>query len=94
MFTTPWSKAYAFDARTGEEVWAARLEGNVNANPMSYLGRSGRQYVTAIAGGFLAATGAHGAKIVENVRVTGFDIEDGRILDDRRTTPKAELTHV
>ena len=40
----------AFDARTGEELWSARLEANANANPMTYLGRSGRQRVAIVAG--------------------------------------------
>jgi glucose dehydrogenase len=40
----------AFDARTGEELWSATLANNANANPMSYLGRSGRQRVAIVAG--------------------------------------------
>jgi quinoprotein glucose dehydrogenase len=40
----------AFDARTGAELWSAELDGNANANPMSYEGRSGRQHVAVIAG--------------------------------------------
>ena len=40
----------AFDARTGQELWSATLEGNANANPMSYAGRSGKQRVAIVAG--------------------------------------------
>jgi glucose dehydrogenase len=40
----------AFDARTGNQLWAATLGNNANANPMSYLGRSGKQHVAVIAG--------------------------------------------
>jgi quinoprotein glucose dehydrogenase len=40
----------AFDARTGQELWSTRLEGNANANPMSYAGRSGKQHVAVVAG--------------------------------------------
>jgi quinoprotein glucose dehydrogenase len=40
----------AFDAKTGKEVWVTK-SANVNANPMSYLGRSGKQYVAVVAGG-------------------------------------------
>jgi quinoprotein glucose dehydrogenase len=40
----------AFDARTGAELWSATLDNNANANPMSYLGRSGKQHVAVIAG--------------------------------------------
>jgi len=40
----------AFDAKSGKEVWAsARLEGQVNANPITYRGGNGKQYVAAIA---------------------------------------------
>jgi glucose dehydrogenase len=40
----------AFDAKTGKELWAAPLEANANANPMSYLAKSGTQHVAVIAG--------------------------------------------
>jgi quinoprotein glucose dehydrogenase len=39
----------AFDARTGAELWAAVLDKNVNANPMTYLGKDGKQYVAVVA---------------------------------------------
>jgi quinoprotein glucose dehydrogenase len=39
----------AFDARTGTELWAARLDAQVNANPMTYRGKNGKQYVAAVA---------------------------------------------
>ena len=39
----------AFDARTGKELWSARLENNAGANPMSYAGRSGKQRVAIVA---------------------------------------------
>jgi len=41
----------AFDAGTGEQLWEAVLEGNANANPMTYRGRDGRQYVAINASG-------------------------------------------
>src|SRR5690606_32662646 len=40
----------AFDSATGAELWSARLEANANANPMSYLSRSGKQHVAVVAG--------------------------------------------
>jgi quinoprotein glucose dehydrogenase len=40
----------AFDARNGHELWFAPLSNNANANPMSYLGRSGKQHVAVVAG--------------------------------------------
>jgi quinoprotein glucose dehydrogenase len=48
----------AFDAKTGKELWVTRtIQGatgnfaNAQANPMSYSGRSGKQYVAVVAGG-------------------------------------------
>jgi len=41
----------AFDAATGQQLWEAPLRANANANPMSYRGRSGKQYVAINAGG-------------------------------------------
>lgn len=36
---------YALDKTTGEEPWSYDLGMRSNANPMTYLGKSGRQYV-------------------------------------------------
>ena len=49
----------AFDAKTGKEVWVTKTppnpqtgnSANAQANPMSYQGRSGKQYVAVVAGG-------------------------------------------
>lgn len=45
----------AFDATTGDQLWETKLSNNANANPISYRGRSGRQYVAINAGGTLVA---------------------------------------
>ncbi|NLG62239.1 MAG: PQQ-binding-like beta-propeller repeat protein, partial [Candidatus Cloacimonetes bacterium] len=45
----------AFDSSTGRQLWEATLDGNVNANPMTYLGRDGKQYVAAVVGERLVA---------------------------------------
>ena len=45
----------AFDAKTGKELWEAQLSNNANANPMSYRGKDGRQYVAITAGGTIVA---------------------------------------
>jgi quinoprotein glucose dehydrogenase len=39
----------AFDAKNGAELWAPKIKGNINANPMTYLGRDGKQYVAVVA---------------------------------------------
>ncbi|WGF90947.1 PQQ-binding-like beta-propeller repeat protein (plasmid) [Marinivivus vitaminiproducens] len=41
----------AFDLRTGEEVWKARLPAGPQATPMIYTGDDGREYVVITAGG-------------------------------------------
>ncbi len=42
----------AFDVKTGQELWKARLPGGGQATPMSYrLSKDGRQYVVIAAGG-------------------------------------------
>jgi quinoprotein glucose dehydrogenase len=45
----------AFDAATGRELWSVQLEDAVNANPMTYLGRNGKQYVAVVANDTLHA---------------------------------------
>jgi quinoprotein glucose dehydrogenase len=39
----------AFDVKTGKELWVTRLERRGNANPITYRGRNGRQYVAVVA---------------------------------------------
>jgi quinoprotein glucose dehydrogenase len=41
----------AFETRTGKEVWQVRLDASAHATPVSYAGRSGRQYVGVVAAG-------------------------------------------
>ena len=41
----------AFDARTGKELWVADLTENGRAVPITYHGKSGKQYVAIMAGG-------------------------------------------
>jgi len=45
----------AFNASTGAQVWEAMLPGNANANPMTYRGTDGKQYVAVVAGETLVA---------------------------------------
>jgi len=39
----------AFETSTGRELWATELAKHGNANPLTYLGQDGRQYVTIVA---------------------------------------------
>lgn len=45
----------AFDADSGEQLWEVQLQGNANANPFSYRGSDGRQYVAINASGQIVA---------------------------------------
>jgi glucose dehydrogenase len=41
----------AFDARTGKELWAAKLVDAAKATPITYQGKDGWQYVAVVAAG-------------------------------------------
>jgi quinoprotein glucose dehydrogenase len=45
----------AFDASNGKEVWSVQLDSVVNANPMTYRGSDGKQYVAVVADDVLRA---------------------------------------
>jgi quinoprotein glucose dehydrogenase len=45
------SRFRAFDSRTGEELWSAKIDASGHATPMTYTGRDGCQYVVIAAGG-------------------------------------------
>ena len=46
------SRFRAFDAKTGEQLWAAQLEASAHATPITYLGKkTGKQFVVIAAGG-------------------------------------------
>ena len=43
------SRLRAFESVTGREVWVSTLERSGNANPITYLGGDGKQYVAVAA---------------------------------------------
>ena len=45
------SRFRAFDASNGEELWTAKLGASAHSTPITYEGRSGRQYVAIVAAG-------------------------------------------
>ena len=47
----------AFDSRNGNQLWSARLSSPVEGNPMSFVGKSGRQYVVAPESGSVSSKG-------------------------------------
>ncbi len=40
----------AIDSKTGKELWSVKLDATANANPMTYEGKDGKQYVAIVAG--------------------------------------------
>ena len=49
MASTDDNRFRALDAGSGRELWEYRLDARGNANPMSYRGGDGRQYVALAA---------------------------------------------
>jgi quinoprotein glucose dehydrogenase len=45
----------AFDSTSGKELWQAKMTAEVNSNPISYGGKTGKQYVAVNAGGVITA---------------------------------------
>jgi glucose dehydrogenase len=46
---TPDNRFRAIDSKTGKELWVVKLGKNANANPMTYQGKDGKQYVAIVA---------------------------------------------
>jgi quinoprotein glucose dehydrogenase len=43
------SRFRAFDSKNGKELWVTKLARNANANPITYQGKNGKQYVAVVA---------------------------------------------
>jgi glucose dehydrogenase len=41
----------AFDLRTGKLLWETRLDAEGHTNPMTYVGRNGKQYIVIVSSG-------------------------------------------
>ena len=41
----------AYDRKTGKELWTTQLDYSATANPITYQGRSGKQYVAIVSAG-------------------------------------------
>ena len=44
----------AFESRTGKVLWETKLDTEGHTNPMTYLGRNGKQYVVIVSSGLNA----------------------------------------
>ena len=51
------SRFRAFDAKTGAELWSAKLPASAHSTPVTYVGKDGVQYVVVAAGGGTAIGG-------------------------------------
>jgi quinoprotein glucose dehydrogenase len=40
----------AMDSKTGKQLWSAKLDSAGNADPMTYEGKDGKQYVAIVSG--------------------------------------------
>src|SRR3954469_7683687 len=45
------SRLHAYDSKSGKLLWETKLEASAHANPMTFMGRDGRQYVAVMAEG-------------------------------------------
>jgi glucose dehydrogenase len=50
------SRFRAFDSRTGKLLWETKLDTEGHTNPMTYLGKNGKQYVVIVSSGVNAFT--------------------------------------
>jgi quinoprotein glucose dehydrogenase len=48
-------RMHAFESKTGKLLWETKLAENANANPITYTGKNGKQYVAIDAGDTLIA---------------------------------------
>lgn len=57
LLFTPTNDTYfhALDSNTGNELWSVKLDANMSGNPMTYNGKSGKQYMAGVSGGTVVA---------------------------------------
>lgn len=58
------SRFRAFESRTGRPLWEVKLAGSIYASPMTYAGKSGKQYVAAVATGGMTGSDATSDEVV------------------------------
>jgi quinoprotein glucose dehydrogenase len=44
----------AFESRSGKVLWEAKMDAEGHTNPMTYMGRNGKQYVVIMTSGINA----------------------------------------
>jgi glucose dehydrogenase len=49
------SRFRAFESKTGKQLWEVKMDASMGANPMTYEGKNGKQYVAGVVGGAVIA---------------------------------------
>jgi quinoprotein glucose dehydrogenase len=49
------SRFRAFDSKNGKQLWEVKMDASMGANPMTYQGKNGKQYVAGVVGGQVIA---------------------------------------
>lgn len=49
------SRFRAFDSKNGKQLWEMKMDASMGANPMTYQGKNGKQYVAGVVGGQIIA---------------------------------------
>ena len=49
------TRFHALDSKTGKELWQVKMDASMGANPMTYQGKNGKQYVAGVVGGAVVA---------------------------------------
>jgi glucose dehydrogenase len=49
------SRFRAFNSKTGKQLWEVKMDSSMGANPMTYQGKNGKQYVAGVVGGAVIA---------------------------------------
>ncbi|HZQ39187.1 MAG TPA: PQQ-binding-like beta-propeller repeat protein, partial [Rhizomicrobium sp.] len=64
----------AFDARTGKKLWQIDLDGDAQANPMTYLSRDGKQMLVVASGGDGLTGGVGPVQASVNGKIMAFTL--------------------
>ena len=86
-----WFKA--LDARTGAELWKVKVASGVVANPITYIGPDGKQYIAVLSGigGWAGAIVAGDLDTRDTTAATGF----ANVLPDlKQRTTKGGMLYV
>ena len=71
----------AFDSKTGKELWSTKLDYNITAIPMTYMGKNGKQYVAVVAGAGGARGGNNESLVVSRVALKGNGKSDRSVQE-------------